>query len=881
MKLFEPYKHDKRTLVARSIYTEADAGNYIEYKTTRGGCTTAMAVESLNRREPFLVLAPTRKIGLETVAKSVEYSDRRDSPKIIDTKKNDECIFNQILCETFPALKKLKFMFLGGQCEKIVNRKKVKCEHYNECPITEILRTKKNKIDGMTLTYHKLVALMLASMLSEEKQTKGIKSTSLKILEVLKNRPKNVILDEVHELQAGKQVNLPVYDDDRIITYSSYRSVVANYPYLQQVIDAIVNLTEDSVTQKEVRMMVERAEAREAYKDRLSIQLPNNHQLIFTNNEGKVLENQVDGLVGVYCEIQDLVISSHDENGKLLHPIEYFLPLYDMLQIAVSKHIAIHAIKRSKPISDEEDEYVTCVNIVANDDMFIEMIANFTRGIQNGHRRVFLTSATIGSFDYSPFFEGEYKQILFGKGGDPMNTNANMLVLADSKKYHNFGRNSQLNRNKEIVEAILKIMDTYGDNNVSITAISQRKASMFERKLSQAGRPHKVQYYKSTDSMGVSCDTRIRIAIGAAHKPSSACDAIKPTKEESNILRIEMEDADTWQDWSRVKDPEGKEPSVVFGLGCNEHDCRRYTTWGYNRKIVRGPNGRFNVECEHNITSPRVVKCHGVDEMLVEAAKHMKNPAIGTGNVIPKNSDDLPPSSPLNKYIMQGIDSKCLIVNNIRQIDIIPYKKYSVSDFIKSLFLRSDAYITQMEDGSYISVKKQVTNELIQSHLNGVKTIGAYTLGVGNMVSWMCFDINAHSSELDKMQAAEQHRNQICNYLDAKGIPYLLESPGTEYSYHIWLFLEPVLATVARKFGDDILKDLSIKGVIVYPRQATINNRSYGNAMKVPFGINRKNYHQSKVFIDGEWVSDIKEISIGRIKITQVMDNAGANSAVA
>jgi hypothetical protein len=48
--------------------------------------------------------------------------------------------------------------------------------------------------------------------------------------------------------------------------------------------------------------------------------------------------------------------------------------------------------------------------------------------------------------------EERLQPVMFGRGGDPMDTNSKMLILPDTKRYHAIGERSLSNRQEEILE---------------------------------------------------------------------------------------------------------------------------------------------------------------------------------------------------------------------------------------------------------------------------------------------------------------------------------------------------------------------------------------------------------------------------------------------
>jgi hypothetical protein len=63
-----------------------------------------------------------------------------------------------------------------------------------------------------------------------------------------------------------------------------------------------------------------------------------------------------------------------------------------------------------------------------------------------------------------------------------------------------------------------------------------------------------------------------------------------------------------------------------------------------------------------------------------------------------------------------------------------------VERFAATFIPRRDCYPWQQADGSYISVHKPLTADLLQRHLKGSITLGAYALNSASMALWIYFD---------------------------------------------------------------------------------------------------------------------------------------------
>jgi hypothetical protein len=261
-------------------------------------------------------------------------------------------------------------------------------------------------------------------------------------------------------------------------------------------------------------------------------------------------ENENNIIVGAYDEIIELTKNRKKYNLEM----NDVLDLYSMMSIVMSKTISVNGIR---------DHGIIKINLSAVDQTTVKMNQSYTMSMQSENRRILLTSATICSYDYGQLFMGGVKprKISFGIGGDPMNSNSKMLILADSKKYHVIGRNSLYNQKEEIVYKIINILEMYGDSDCIIITLNKKESIKLKTALVEAGHPYEVTYYKAPEMMGVSAKQRVMIAIGLANKPSNSFDVITTNTEESKVMLWESIHCDTWQAWSRVKDPSGKVPS--------------------------------------------------------------------------------------------------------------------------------------------------------------------------------------------------------------------------------------------------------------------------------------------------------------------------------
>jgi hypothetical protein len=130
-------------------------------------------------------------------------------------------------------------------------------------------------------------------------------------------------------------------------------------------------------------------------------------------------------------------------------------------------------------------------------------------------------------------------------------------------------------------------------------------------------------YYRSADMLGVDINKargkallrpiRTCVAMGMANIPSHACDAITDNYMESQIAMEGSVSAATWQAVSRVKDPEGVDPSEAFFYGVRPDDLEGMVTWGLGREITitykdvqKGTGKQIHVKCGQELPKPHM-----------------------------------------------------------------------------------------------------------------------------------------------------------------------------------------------------------------------------------------------------------------------------------
>lgn len=153
----------------------------------------------------------------------------------------------------------------------------------------------------------------------------------------------------------------------------------------------------------------------------------------------------------------------------------------------------------------------------------------------------------------------------------------------------------------------------------------------------------------------------------------------------------------------------------------------------------------------------------------------------------------------------------------------------TVRAFAAAFISRFDRYPIQLPDGRYISVKKPLSMELVEAHLRGDTTLGAYALDRDSHARWVCFDADVDEPWKQLISLA---RN-----LATKAVPSYLER--SRRGGHLWLFFSaPTPGVEARRFAQNLLAEHSISGVELFPKQDRLTTGP-GSLVRLPLGVHR------------------------------------------
>jgi len=153
------------------------------------------------------------------------------------------------------------------------------------------------------------------------------------------------------------------------------------------------------------------------------------------------------------------------------------------------------------------------------------------------------------------------------------------------------------------------------------------------------------------------------------------------------------------------------------------------------------------------------------------------------------------------------------------------------------------AYAIQTRDGSYRAVKKPLTTKILEKHVKGKITAGAYVLR-GYTCQTAIIDIDGIN-----LKESYKYAKELSELFKKYKMPNNIEFSGRR-GFHLWFFSnKPVPASIWREALRTVVREkLPPDGVTIeiFPKQNYVGFDSLGSMIKLPFGIHRKTGKRAK-----------------------------------
>jgi hypothetical protein len=160
---------------------------------------------------------------------------------------------------------------------------------------------------------------------------------------------------------------------------------------------------------------------------------------------------------------------------------------------------------------------------------------------------------------------------------------------------------------------------------------------------------------------------------------------------------------------------------------------------------------------------------------------------------------------------------------------VVKLDRELLAAFAHTFITRWDRYAVQRIDGRYLAIKERLALEMIEAHIRGVMTLGAYALSEASQARWVCYDAD-DADEWEKLC-------NLAHMLAFEGVtPYLERS---RRGGHLWLFMNPLSGCDARRFAKQLIAGCGLENIEIYPKQDALKTGP-GSAVRLPLGIHRK-----------------------------------------
>jgi hypothetical protein len=166
-----------------------------------------------------------------------------------------------------------------------------------------------------------------------------------------------------------------------------------------------------------------------------------------------------------------------------------------------------------------------------------------------------------------------------------------------------------------------------------------------------------------------------------------------------------------------------------------------------------------------------------------------------------------------------------------KEIEIPQTELYQLAKNLAKVFImRSDVYPRQLEDGSYVCIRKPLKDWHLVSHLEGKITLGTYILSKDNLARFIVFD-GDDKNEFSRLISMAMR-------LTKEGVPSYLEA--SRRGGHLWLFFsKQIPGSQARDFGKGLAIVYGLEDIELFPKQSQLKSGP-GSLLRLPFGIHRK-----------------------------------------
>jgi hypothetical protein len=788
--------------VTEDVY---DGPSAIVAKTTRFGFTTSVTKIAETHQDKLLLVAPTNKI-FETVMAAYP------SALIIPGHKYCKWILDHI-----DELVLEIGVPLPDVCPRVGA-----CDYNPDC---QMHRAWYESAWVRAMTYHKLLTLVFV-------YSPGRTSEIALLREMLKDVG-TVMFDESHiiSLENSPSADLNYTIKNIPIDFINLRKIYSDY------LDLCHKLYND-------QMIKELDETRDHCKSEAFLSFPYENATAIST----------EALTYAYAELRRLAkartaLHFSDDDIRFLK---------DVLSVMTCRNITINLVT-----SSTGDTYSIKGKPTENSPTIKNAIKLFLKDICP-NAKVFFVSGS--QFEKYP---GMFNDIAGRKLAnvcvpDVKQNNSKMTIIPDTWTYSSVASTKSGTQDKRIKEQILDVITKEPGQPIYIMCFNRKLQEKIKKMKLPLPKGSLIDYYRSSDSIGVECDARIGIAIGIAKNPINTFDFCTENVAESRSLRYQSVHAASFQSWSRIKDPEGIVPSTLYCIGVRFDDVDAIIRQGSDRQVIyngKGPNKQIippSITLSEELPKPKVLM-EPKSKVALEYTKMTAKDFIDcTVSLEDRMKDELVNLRlPVKNLLFRLYNYKGEKVGFLLD-DFKLYNPNESPDWIQNnsilfytnIISRTDKYGLQDKHpkpngshGYWTGVRKIPFEELLIQHFNAIETVALPPFDSDDICYWCAADFDDHKG-LTPQTNNVKHFNQ---YLRTMGIPYFVLLSGSNLGYHVWILLEPCKTFTAHKFIRQLLHDTGFgdnKDIEAYPKQRAASNskgaKGYGNHLKLPNAFNWK-----------------------------------------
>lgn len=540
------------------------------HKTTRAGATTSLIINACELGQKTVIIAPTLKILDETVLNAVSKAQCPKTPVYLKLPQNKELCKRLVeKCQTTPALKKLPVLYRPSCKGCIYNDPK-------QCKLQAILQS---DYDVLGLTYQKL-----------ERLAYGEGAIAKMLFEAVKS-PDNIILDE---FTSGIVASFP---QETVVQPRT--ALKQDFPEFEA--PNISMKTPDTILEFWSSLLLFASEC-----ERRGNALQNDEEKIFNNPIKRLISRAQLGNLRMSSGQFWKIIEDFTIQGRNTDTLQKLVCMFTAEKFEISKNSKGEVKVKSLRMPLDEDtkiistEYLRTLVKVTKPETLVALVDASQPKFNVADALGVYTIKKVTTRDpLTGFFHTKKKKVIDSdrivnvKWGDPLGTAKTQLIVCDRRQIsvREFYRTNGNTAQPFVKESINAVCALHGASNVIVATLNSKmaKETLYAwRKNGEIPSDISLTWYRSTVSKGTSLAPNIRymVLIGAPYVPVKAFKAETCSSGYQKAAKHSDEAQNFVNMVGRVKDPNGRERSVVYALGVTAFEAENWLRQPVNAPYI-------------------------------------------------------------------------------------------------------------------------------------------------------------------------------------------------------------------------------------------------------------------------------------------------------